>query len=156
MAYAAAVTWRIEGSPKSGARTLHIRVVETDAAAASAWSTSNAVPVAGVTVTNIADVLEDVPMFRRGEIISTLVDLVSGTGTTVAPRAGRVAAWADSTQNQVYVISTAADFHHYSTPVPFALTTPTSTAAPVLPGASVVDAGTDNVVHTELLIREIL
>ena len=150
MAYAALVTWRLDVLP-TGLRRLHLRVVESDVAAASQWDTFGT--GTGVTVQDENGVASPVPMFRSGDVRLKALK-VSGDATTISPRGGRASGDCTGTMDEGYAVAAAASFHHEPTPT-FCVFAPPSGAKPGLFGRSVPDAGTNNVVHTELVIDEV-
>lgn len=131
MAYTATVTSTV--THHGNRRRLHLRVVETECAVGSAWSF--AMP------------------FTSGVLRSLKATLVSGAGATIQPRLGRAAAWADFTMGELVRTSAAAAFHHESTEDMLAFCEPDG--SPMLHGNSQVNAGTNNVVETELVIDEV-
>lgn len=131
MAYTATITSEVTWH--GGRRRLHLRVVETECAAASAWSFS-------------------MP-FVSGMLRSLKAQRVSGTSTTIQPRLGRAAGWTDSTMDELVRTSSAAGFHHETSSEMLAFGAPGAT--PELHGNSQVNAGADNTVHTEIIIDEV-
>ena len=128
MAYAAAVTTRVVPGP-AGRRQWVITIAETEAAATSEWSVEG-LPACG-TITHYQSTI------------------TSGTGVSIAPKIGKVTGWTASTQNEVMPQLTAAAHHNRSAPQVYTLPTTAK-----LFGRSGVNAGTDNVILTVMVITE--
>ena len=88
MAYAAVVT-ATKYKTFRGREQWRIVVAETEAAATSEWDTSGMVDGGGNTV-------KMMPIFT---VIGYKSTLVSGTGTTIQPRLGKVTGWVALSQN---------------------------------------------------------
>lgn len=150
MAYLATVT--IKEFDIGGRRRVSVRVVETDAAAASEWSlTASATNT--VTVNGKAQAIGRVYQLPySGDIRDIMVQWVSGAGgATVMPRWGKVTAWVDGTLNEILVTSPTAAFHHITGPYPYNF----HTVTPTMFGNSKCSGGAVNVVHTQFVIDEV-
>lgn len=121
MAYAAST----DGDTLGPRESVYI-IDETDAATGSEWS------LAGFP--------------RAGVIVRWTVDLVSGTGTTVAPALGRSSGWTAAESDEIGAHDAAARIDD-ATEIPYRLTGGT------LYGRSGVDSGTNNVIRTEIIVR---
>ena len=86
----------------------------------------------------------------RGRIIHFRQELISGSGAGTNPELGREAGWTDSSLGQVCAdLTTAGDpFHDDATEVPY------SAPGGMMYLRSQVDAGSDNVIETEIHILE--
>ena len=124
MAYAAAITRTDDTRGTDG--YVVFEVAETEAGAATEY------------------ILDLVP--TEGTITLFTATLTSGTGTTIAPKAGLATGWSASTQDEVFTRSAAA--HHNAQDV---------VRYTALNGKlyirSVCDAGSDNAVSTRITIR---
>ena len=90
--------------------------------------------------------VEGVPKF--GRIMRVKATLTSGTGTTIAPEMGNAATWTDSTQAEVLSGPTAAAHIDETQVVRY------YSSSGTLYVRATPDAGTDNAVSTEILIRD--
>lgn len=149
MAYTATVT--IVEQRVNRRNRIRIRVVETEAATGSAWSTtasaSNPVTVNG----NALAVGDSYKLPATGDIRDLICDLVGGTGTTIQPRLGKAASWSDGTLNEVLTTGPATGYEHAAGPVPY-----THDAPFALHGASQANnAAADHTIHTQLTIDEV-
>ena len=157
MAYAAEITWHIE-EPAPGRKRLSIYVVETDCAAGSAWSTDP--DTTGVTIVKAANVENDI---RGGQVIPlpptfTIRNYkqykVSGAAATVNGMLGcpeTPGSFTDNTMDLLYHVDSAAAFIHEAgiSTVGF----PPDRRRRVLSGMSRPNAGTNNVIHTHIVIE---
>lgn len=150
MAYSAAVT--IQESDIGGRRRVSVRVVETDAAAASEWSlTASATNTITVNGRALA-VGKSYSLPPSGDIRDIMAKWVSGAGgATIAPRFGKITGWTDSTLDEILIISPTAAFHHITGPYPYNFHSTT----PTMFGNSVCSGGTVNVVQTQFVIDEV-
>jgi hypothetical protein len=158
MAYAAVVTWAVS-LLSDGMKRWNIIVIETEAAAASAWTTLddgatnvnqvNQVTVAGETV---AASLE----LGAGVVIRTWkVTRESGTAANTAPMLGRPATpgtFATATKDLLAQMPSAA--FQYESPNQLVAFPPTH-GRRILSGRSVVDAGADNTIHTHIVLDQV-
>lgn len=130
MAYSASVS--VTTKVISGRRHFIVDVVETEAAAASEYSVPS----------------YDLPTV--GKVVQHKSTLISGTGTTINPKAGLSTGWSASTQAALYANSVAAAH------VNIAPTTVSGhfTQSGGMFVQSVVNAGADNVIHTQIVIVE--
>jgi hypothetical protein len=154
LAYSVAVTWDTERYPLRGGKegtTLYvIKVVETDAANASEWSTVHA---AGNTVTNATSgITGTLNIPKRGTVLCMQSTLVSGTGTEILPAFGKSTGFSLTGQSLIAVAS-AASLNVYEI-APARYTYDPGVTVSRLFGLSSVDAGTDNVIHTLIVIAE--
>lgn len=132
MAYSSTVT--VSPTKISGRRAWVIEVAETEAAAASEWSTA---------------LTDDLPhVFTITHFQATLT---AGTGTTITPRLGAATGFTDSTQDHIATQGTAGAHIHDASAVPVTIDL---NQTPRIFGNSQVDAGTDNSVTTKLVIVE--
>ncbi len=86
-------------------------------------------------------------MPASGTIVSYKTTLVSGSGSTVNPKIGKEATFTEDTQGHVATNDTTDSHIRDQTPVRFG-------CDGSLFVRSGVDSGTDNVIHTELLITD--
>ena len=157
MAYAATVTWMVE-QPAPGRRRISIYVVETDCAAGSAWSTDP--DTTGVTVVcannSHLDVMDGqkIPIPPTFTVRNFKQELVSGTGTTVHGMIGcpsTPGSFTDDTMDLLYHTDAAAAFIHEAGISTVAF--PPDRKSRHISGMSRPDAGSDNVVHTHLILE---
>lgn len=132
MAYAATVT--VTRRTISGRRHYTVEVTETEAAAASEWSTAQA---------------DDLPAI--GTITHFQATLTAGSAATIQPRLGKATGWANDTQGEITRQSTAAAHINDAGLVRYSI--PEGTV-PRLFGRSTVNAGADNTVVTIIEIVE--
>ena len=136
MAYAATVT--VLRSMSGGRRRYTVTVTETECATTSEWST--AASTGGAT--GVSYTLPTV-----GRIVSRKVNKVSGTAATVAQVLGRTTGITAVGVESV-AVEAAASAINSIIEIPFAL------PGGVLFGRSTPDAGTNNVITTEIVIME--
>ena len=128
MAYAAVVT--VDRVQVSRRPVWVVTVVETEAANGSEFVVpASALPAAG-------------------EVLSHKSTLVSGSGATIDPEVGTAAAWTANTQAAMYANGGAAAHVHFVPTAPTGLFRQ-STGLHV---RSKVNAGADNVIHTQIII----
>jgi hypothetical protein len=155
LAYAAVVTWDVERYPLSGGKegfaVYTIKVVETDAAAGSEWNT---VHTAGTnTVTNgTSGITGSLNIPKRGTVLCVQATLISGSGATIDPVAGKAAGFTTSGQNLIFANGTAAANVYEISPARY--TYDPGVTSSRLYGRSTVSAGADNVIHTLIVIVE--
>jgi len=126
MAYSATVS---KDSDVTDGRKIHkISIVEDEAAAASEFS------------------IPGVP--EAGRIVSYRATLISGSGATINPIIGLAASFAASSQNHLATNSTTAAHVNDQTELVY------FSSSSSLHIRSTVNAGSDNVVHTEIVILE--
>lgn len=160
MAYQAIITWRQEVKGP-GVRRLTLRIVETDAAAGSAWTTLHA---AGTNIVQpgINPELDTrggtvIPMPPSFTIRNWKQRLISGAGTTIRGMIGcplTPGAFTDDTMDLLYHTDAAAVFIHEAGISTVAF--PPDRATRHLSGMSRVSAGTDNVIHTIIVLDSAL
>lgn len=157
MAYAAEITWIVE-EPAPGRKRLSIYVVETDCATGSAWSTDP--DDANVTIIRATNSENDpkngqmIPLPPTFTIRNFKQEIVSGTGTTINGMIGcpeTPGSFSDNTMDLLYHVDAAAAFIHEAGISTVAF--PPDRRRRFLSGMSRPDAGTDNVVHTHIVIE---
>jgi hypothetical protein len=159
MAYGAVVTWKQSLIPGGAGRRVNIHVVETDAAAGTAWSTLD-----NGTTNQVNELASDgstaarsLPLPPLSVLRQLKVSRESGTAATVTPRLGKPATpgtFTAATKDVVAQVAAAAAFVFEApdTPIAFA---PNHVGARYLSGMSIVDAGADNVLHTHIVLDEV-
>lgn len=158
MAYEATITWKQEVH-KSG-RRLILRIVETDAGTGSAWTTVH-------SATNIVESALNPELDQKGGRVIPMPasftvrnwkqELISGTGTTVHGMIGcpeTPGSFTDDTMDLLYHTDAAAAFIHEAGISTVAF--PPDRTRRELSGMSRVDAGTDNVIHTLIVLDSVL
>jgi hypothetical protein len=157
MAYAADITWFVE-EPAPGRRRISIYVIETDCAAGSAWSTDPG--TAGVTINKASNVENDpkngqfIPIPPSFTIRNFKQELVSGSATTVNGMLGcpsTPGSFTDDTMDLLYHVDAAAAFIHEASVSTVAF--PPDRKKRILSGMSRPSAGSDNEVHTHIILE---
>jgi hypothetical protein len=153
MAYAATITWHEEQQGK--ARRLNLWIVETGAGASDFWTTLH-------SATNSVDKAlnpENCPTRHTVPVPHTFVvrhfkqDIISGTGTTVRGMIGGPSTpgtFTADTMDMFYRTSAAAGFINEASLSTLGFKPDRVTR--ILSGTSAVNAGSDNVIHTHLII----
>lgn len=130
MAYSATVT--VSPLTISGRRHYVVNIVETEAAAASEYNIPSYV----------------IP--QHGKVVSVKATLVSGSAASINPTGGLATGWAASTQNALWTGPGAAAHVAFAPPT----VTGFFNQSTGLWVKSTVNAGADNVVHTQIMIVE--
>jgi hypothetical protein len=119
----------------AGKRVVEISVTEDAAAAGSEWST--------------ADLSDPIP--ESGIIMRLQAEKTTGTAATIRPRLGKKTGWTTGTIDDIGQIAVAAAYVNEAIGVPYGFK---AGAKPILYGRSTPNAGSNNVVETQITIVE--
>jgi hypothetical protein len=158
MAYAAVVTWK---RSLIGERAIYnIHVVETEAAAASVWTTLDDGSTNVNQVNEVKSTGETVPQSlvlpEICESQSWKVTREAGTAATTAPMLGSTPGGGtfSSTSKDLLGLLSAAAYQYSHDVFPLAFR-PNHSGPRYLSGRSVVDAGADNTIHTHIVLEQV-